>query len=611
MNDLRSSIDKIFKGAVKSVSRFPAAITSALIVALVAIIKITMDYQVQEQYNFLFNSIQISFVLGGVFSMAAVAYYEVKLSENKSAFLIMNLSALVLAVVSFLVLYNFSAYVSVYYGKVISDIAMSRMMVLIFISIIIFIYMMSKAKSINNFSDSFFITHRAFIVSAIYGLVIFLGVSGVIGAFQTLIYRALDYKVYEYLGVMVAFLSYTLFLGYFPSLKANQDDNEILVLEEQPKFIVVLFGSILVPIIMALTVVLLLWSVNTIISDVEVSFTQLAGIASTYVFVGLWLHVMVSKYQNKLALFYKKFYPYAGLLILMFEAWALFVQINKHGFKTTEYSFLLTWVFAIISMILIILFKDKSYRRISLVAIVISLIWTMPFIGYQDVSFNSQVKRLEKELTEQGYLTNDSITPKKDMPDIAFRSEVTDRVEFISNSQKDRRPAWFLKDLNDNNVFKKTFGFDKSYGGDIIPNEDFYTSYELNAQTIDISGYSLSVNLMVLDKVNNAYQFKGTKGTYEVQMKLEDKGVPQVKLLLDNKVILDENLESFLKNLIAKNPSNGNRSVEVLLVDMKFMVENDDVSVLLIFNNVDVTSTTNGVITNYYVSPQGIYVKFK
>ena len=608
MNDFRSSVDKIFKGALKSVSRFPAAILSALVIAAVAIIKINLNYETQSSYNFLFNTIQISFLFSAVLSMATVIYYEVYLGETKANFALVNVVPIVLGFASFLVLYNYAGYESIYYERVILDIAMARMGVLILASVIGFIYFMSKAKIIDSFSDSFFITHKAFVISALYGLVIMLGVSGVIGAFEALVYRGLNFTIYQYLGVLVMFLSFTLFLGYFPSLKEADFSEEII---EQPRFIVVLFGSILVPILIALTVVLLLWSLQTVLSDVEVSFTQLSGIATAYIFTGLWLHIMVSKYESKLALFYKKLYPYAGLLILMFEAWALFVQINKNGFMTTEYSFLLTWIFAVISMILIILLKNKSYRKISLLAIVLSMIWAMPFIGYQDVGFNSQVKRLENQLIDQGYLTDNTISPQTEIPSVNFRNQVTDRVQFISDSQKVKRPVWFIKELNDNKVFKNTFGFDKIYGGNVEPTDDRYTSYELRSETIDISGYSLSLNMMVLESVDNAYTFKGNKGLYEVQFQLEDQGIPQIKLLLDDNVIIDENLDAFLKNLISNNPSNGNRSVEVLFDDMKFIVENEDVQILMVLNNVDITSNTNDMISNYYVSLQGIYVKFK
>lgn len=431
MDNLKSSINKVFKGSIKSFSRFPASIISAIIISIVAIISISMDWETQKTYSLLFDSIQLSFALGAVLSMATVAYEEIESENKKINFLFANTAGLVVAIISFLLLYFFSGIVSEEGITYVSTIASLRVGVAIFASAVAFVYIVSKANTVDSFSDSFFITHKAFAISAIYGLVIMIGVSGVLGAFQALVYRELNFRVYQYLGVAVGFLTYTVFLGYFPSFRSTEKTSKMKVAEEQPRFIFVLFGYILVPIMLALTVVLLLWSLRMLVKGVDVSFTQLSSIASSYVIIGIWLHIMVAKHNTKLTNFYKTAYPFSAILFLAFEAWALIVQVNKFGLKTTEYSFIMLWIFAAISVILLIFLKDKAYRKISLVAIVVAIISVLPIIGYQDITFNSQISRLEQTLSEEGLLINNNIVKAEGDIDVLKRGEITEAVDFI------------------------------------------------------------------------------------------------------------------------------------------------------------------------------------
>ncbi len=611
MDNLRLQIDTIFKGAAKSFYRFPAAIISAIVISITAIVKISLDFEVQQTYNFLFNSIQISFLLAAVFSMAVVILEEVKSDERKSYFILANVSGIILAIISFLLLYFFGGRITEYKTVYLSSIAMARVSAAIFVSVVAFIYMISKAKFIDSFSNSFFITHRAFIISTIYGSVIMIGVSGVLGAFQALVYKGMDYRIYQYLGVAVGFLTYTIFLGYFPSFKSGEDEEEIKNIKEQPRFIFVLFEYILIPIIMALTVVLLIWSARVVSRGIDVSFNQLSGIASSYVIIGIWLHIMVSKHQTKLAYFYKKAYPFAGILILIFQAWALFVQLNKLGLRTAEYSFLMIWIFAIVSVLLIIFLKEKAYRKIAITISLIAIVWVLPIIGYQDITFNSQVSRLNGILINQGLLVNDEIKPTNKEIEHIKKGEITESVDFISYSEKKNTPNWFKKDLNDDKIFKETFGFEKTYGVYLEPSDYKYTNFTLETEVIDISDYNLSLRTLPNEGADTINTFEGENGSYEIIMLNESSRVPKFTIKLDDKIILEENLDKYLEDLLDRYSSEENRDIRLAFEDMSVVIEEGDISILIVFNNINAYFEKTQDKTNYYVELHGIFVKYK
>src|SRR5665648_232324 len=105
MNEFKIAVQRIFKGAVRSFHNFPMSIFSAIVVAIVAFIRIEMDYDIEQPYNALFDSIQFAFVFAAVFSMTLIAIKQLdKIKIPKS---ISSISGLVVGTVAFLVLYFF------------------------------------------------------------------------------------------------------------------------------------------------------------------------------------------------------------------------------------------------------------------------------------------------------------------------------------------------------------------------------------------------------------------------------------------------------------------------------------------------------------------------
>ena len=167
MDSIRDSIEKIFKGAKESFSRFPASIISAVIISITAIIRISISWEMEKDYYLLFNSIQLAFLLAAVFSMTAVAYEENKSEEKKSSFVFANAGGIILGLGSFLLLYFFGGLVPDDGMIYLSDISIARISSAIFVSALGFVYIISKSKTLDKFSHAFFITHKAFVISAI------------------------------------------------------------------------------------------------------------------------------------------------------------------------------------------------------------------------------------------------------------------------------------------------------------------------------------------------------------------------------------------------------------------------------------------------------------
>ncbi|MDY0236235.1 MAG: DUF4153 domain-containing protein [Gudongella sp.] len=609
MKDFKIAIQKVIKRAVESFYNFPASIFSAIIIAIVAFIRIEMDYDVEQSYNVLFDSIQLAFVFAAVFSMALIALRQ--LDKTKISKSIASISGLVIGTVAFLLLYLFGGNANEQGIMYLTDISMARITVAIFISIVIFIYIISKNSNIKEFPSAFFITHKAFVISAIYGLVLMIGISGVLGAFQTLVYRDMDNKIFQYVGVIIGFLTYAIFLGYFPifnnqEVYENKDDKEI-----QPRFIVVLFDYILVPIIIALTLVLFSWSARVLFKGLDVSFNQLSSISTSYVLVGIWLHIMVANHDTGITKFYRKAYPFSAILILSFEGWALIVQLGESGLKTTEYLFVLLWVFAAISVAFLIFNKEKSYRKIAIVAAVISLIAVLPLVGYHILPLKNQINRVEKILIQENLLIDGRIVVKEQEIDKIKRENITDAVDFIAYSRDGQKPSWFKEELSNEAVFKDTFGFQKVYRVEDYPgqSEYFSTNLILTTQAIDISDYDVSINIGFNEKDKSSIFFEKNGIDYEIIWDLMENGIPKLTVKMGDRILIERDLEEFLTKIENKYPPNDYKDINVPLEDMSLKIETDEISMLLVFNNINIFNDTSQVRRDYYMDLNSIYIK--
>ena len=625
MNTFTRSIAQIFKGAIKAFQTFPVTIACALAFSLVTLVRIQIDWPQQEAYNLLFNSLHWAFALGGLSGLAAITGVQSRIN-SKPAFLAANLFGALAALVTFLALYLPGGVVQA--GSryaIVSDIAASRASVGLLVSFLAFIVLAAYPPEQSDFAKAAFMTHKAFFIALIYGGVIMGGASGVAGAIKALIYRQMSMKVFEYIGTLVGFLAFTLFIGYFPDFRKGQVDEKREAAQKQPRFIEILFGYIMIPIVLALTVVLLLWTGKSLFTGLSSSFSQLAGIASAYTIGGIWLHLMVTHYETGLARFYRRFYPFAALVILAFEAWALFRELGRVSLKMDSYFFAVIWVIALAASILLLVWQARAHVLIIAVICALAIFTVLPAIGYQALPVAAQVSRLEKLLASQNMLADGKLVPATTEPSQQVRESITDAVSYLGGVQsKGKLPAWFTSDLNDSATFRARLGFDQTWptiDAEAVNQPQGYlaTSLYLANGAIDIRDYRWALKLMpfegaVKDGSEVMVGFNGDKGAYKVYWQTNQdipRGIPQLKITLDDRVILEQDMNTYLDQVSKAYPPGNPMSREAPLEDMSLKLESPEVSVLLVFSNVDINVDTQQDTINYYINLQGLYLNEK
>lgn len=627
MNEFTKSIKKVFAGSMKSFKDFPLTILSAFGFLLVMLVKIQMDWEVQETYDFLLNCLQWSFALSSVFSLMVITLAHSRFNTKK-AFILANILGVISIIVTFIILY-FSPAINLSFTRsshqVISAIGITRLIVIMLVSYLVFIVLTARSfdrlesdkKDLTilnlNFSRALFMNHKALFTALIYGLVIVAGSSGVAGAIQGLLYQDMSSKVYMYIGAITSFIVFTIFVGYFPDLRQEANDEQRQEAETQPRFVEILFGYIMVPIMIALTVVLLLWTSRVIITRVDVPFEMLASIAAAYTVIGIWLHMMVSEHNTQLTRFYRKFYPIPASIILIFEASVIIKQLGQSGLKLSEYWFIMVWIVAFGGAVLIFSLKERSYILIVGIICSLAIVSILPYMGYNDLPVIAQTNRLERLLTKANMLEDGSLVPAKDEPDYETREKITDSVNYLIYDSDAKLPSWLDDSIINDYTFKDMFGFEKTWPKSDYqeqPTEHKSISLYLPLVSIDISDYNLAVSMgQGFEKEQDIIGLEGQLGRYKIDWNYYYDGkAPTIEIILNDETIIQEDLAEYIEHIKFKYPYENMQYKAADYEDMSLVLESEELKVLLVFRSLDFNLGTKSNGANYMINLETIYI---
>ena len=618
MNTFTRSVSQIFRGAGKTFRTYPAAIACAMAFSIVTMVRIQIDWPEQQNYNYLLSCLHWSFAVGVVFSLATITAAQSRFDKHR-AFVVANLIGGAAVIVTFLALYLPGGAAVIQpdlRAATVSGLVAFRAGMAMLVSLFAFILLAGYPEDRFGFAHSFFMTHKAFFIALIYGVVIMGGCSGVAGSVQGLLYRDMSEKVYMYLGTLTGFLAFTIFVGYFPSFRKGYLDERRETTQKQPRFIEVLFGYIMVPIMLALTVVLLIWAGKIVVTRSWPDFQMLSGIAAAYTVGGIWLHIMVTHHRTGLANFYRRIYPIAALIILAFEAWALMIQLGNSGLKVTEYVFILVWIFAAAAAILLLILKDRAHPPIAILICVLAVFSVLPVVGYHALPVTVQTTRLENLLISQGILQDGGLVPTTSEPERGVRVAITDAVEYLAYAQDAKLPTWFNSDLARAEVFKAELGFEQAWpeqaetGGGT---KYIGTSLVLPFGAVDISDYRWAVSMQnYYGKDGDSVTIDGEKGTYTVNWITDTAdGIPSLRITLGGSVILEQDLSGFIDQIAAKFPPGQDKVSPESFDDMCLRLETPEIDVLLVFNNIDINVNPTDDTISYWLNLGVLYMNEK
>ena len=615
MTMLIAFLKKVISGIGKAFITYPVAMLCNVIFALVTSARIYYDWPILRSYEFLLDSIQLACLAGALGSMALVTWAQSRWGYTPKIKII-HLVSFGLVLIIFAGVYIWGGRltgISDNQYLTITELASARVFAVSTVSLLLFIIFAGAPVKAPQVDRSFFMTQKAFFIALIYGIVLWLGTAGVARAIEVLLYQGLSSDIYGYLGITAGFLAFTFFISYFPSFYEGAEDVYRQNAEQQPKFIIVLFNYILVPVLLALTLVLLVWTVQTIGDGSWQRFERLAWIAAGYTVFGIWLHLMVASYDVKPATFYKKLYPFAALIILATEAYVLYAQVQRAGLGETEYWFSVVWLLTVFAAVGLLWRRPQIYRDILFVACALTMITVMPLIGYNDLPVAWQVKRVERLLQAENLLINNQLQPAQIEISETAKAEITETILFLAKKDNAQIPAWLTPDLKNNSDFQAAFGFNQTHSIDPhIPSSTWENVYlYAKNQPIMIDGYQWSVQPEVYGSQEEEWQLTADTGTYTLYWRLnETNGVPTIELRQAEKSLLKESLSAYSKRLLQKYPLNhGGGNFDATLADLSVVLENPQAKVYIVFEYISLGK--KGEQEQHRFTPQMIYIQIK
>ncbi|MEG0293521.1 hypothetical protein [Enterococcus sp.] len=622
-NPFIESIESTFKGAYQAVTRFFMASVGAFLFMVITMTRIQSVESTQNLNRLLFDSLQWSAALIAILGLASITYVRSQKNQPRNHWLANGLTG-ISGVIVFVLLYFLGrdelSPDSYYRYPGLTYLAQGRMAILISVIFLAFILFAAKPWINKYVSRTIFMIQKAIAVSGIYGLVLLAGTSAVAGAIQGLLYPAMSFKVYQHLTSLIGFIAFMLFLGFLPDFSKAEEDEKRLEAEQQPRFIQLLFSYILVPITLALTIVLLLWTVRIIFQGVGENFLRLSGIATTYTLVGIWLHMMVQEADNALAKFYRKVYPIATLIILAFEGWAIINQLLMYGMQTTEYYFVIVWKVAVLAMLLLVFKFKKSYAVVLLLTMISMVFTVLPIVGYQSLPVTLQSNRLEKLLTEAEMFDGQKIIPGNPKMPRSEREKITVSATYLARQDSDKIPKWLTISAYNDQRFKEVMGFDPIY-----PRQDDTPptpapgkqvkrmSLARENQAFSIADFEWQVPLHYDNETNSQRGIlKSNQGQFIIEWQTDaQSSLPSLKVTLDDRVIIEETLQAYFDELQETHPAtvDMNQSGETIDVpELQFNFESSEIKGTIIFSTIEVVINENTNETTYWSEVEGIYV---
>ncbi len=616
MATFQTSLKKTFFYAISAYKRFPFTISCAFLFAVVTGIRIQLDWVAQEQWNFLFNTLHFTLAFGAIAGLSFTAGEKSICNQKKTKY-ISFLLVLIITLLTGVLLYVFGGTndLTRRYQQL-TQLSILRVLMGMLIFMLAFLVIAGRSSKETDLAKSFFMVHKAFFIALIYGSVLFAGTSGIAGVVQALLYSNMTEKVYMYLATISGFVMFTLFVGYFPDFEKDSVDEHLKPSQEIPKFIKVLLNYIIIPIVFALTVVLLLWTARIIFSGIQTAFQQLVTISTIYSVAGIWLYIFVTHEEHALAIWYRKLYPIAAIIILIAEGWALIQQIYNHSVTPDVYVFALTWCGSLISILLLLFMKAKAQEFIFVVIAALALISVFPFLGYHSIPYRFQMHRLENILIAEDMLIDGKIQNASKEVSEDTKIAITEAVGYIRNGEIQKLPGWLDEQALQSTTFLETYGFSQTYESEVAyltsDREVLNLSLSISTEVINIEGYGQMVDVRYYIADNEPITFQANGHSYTIfwDSYAED-DLPSLEVNEGEITVVKTSFRPLMDHILEKYTMVENDMTQVPVEDMSYLIETEEFELLVIFDYVGIYVDPSVDQIHYNMEGSTILIKEK
>ena len=518
-----------FNSIKNTFKRFPFTIISAILATIFLILSTFDEYA--EAYNNKMLSFGLVFVFGiflyafiKLFNEGLRNYYDLKNLKNNNLFKILSY------VITLPILYG--VYELVYHeNKVLEFYDNNFIYFTLIAALVVGTSFVGKFNYHKDFVAYVAKILRAFIISNIYSFIVFVGISGIIFALNSLFKFNFGSSVY----LRVAIFSFILFnvvtfFSDFPKVRDSFTDYKY------PKAFRILLVYIITPIVIIYTAILLayfvkilvLWQIpNNLIVNLVIWF---ASFSIVYLF--FLSRVETITFINK----FKIVFPFTLFPLLGMMFFAIYLRIKEYGMTENRYIVIAVGLWIFLSLIYYIFYRENSNISIPIFLSVIILITGIGPASATSLSIRSQNARFEKLLRDNKMIAGEEIKPNINIESDA-KSQIVDIVSYMVRTDRVDKLSYMPKDFKlSEDSFTKLFGFSniiesKNYLGysytDNLPKDS-----ELGFD-IDIEGYKHLIYVYSLDDVVTSGNYKFEKDKKEIKIYKKSKSDYKIIMTID------------------------------------------------------------------------------
>lgn len=518
-----------FNSIKNTFKRFPFTIISAILATIFLILSTFDEYA--EAYNNKMLSLGLVFVFGiflyafiKLFNEGLRNYYDLKNLKNNNLFKILSY------VITLPILYGI--YELVYQeNKVLAFYDNNFIYFTLIAALVVGTSFVGKFNYHKDFVVYVAKILRAFIISNIYSFIVFVGISGIIFALNSLFKFNFGSSVY----LRVAIFSFILFnvvtfFSDFPKVRDSFTDYKY------PKAFRILLVYIITPIVIIYTAILLayfvkilvLWQIpNNLIVNLVIWF---ASFSIVYLF--FLSRVDSITFINK----FKIVFPFTLFPLLGMMFFAIYLRIKEYGMTENRYIVIALGLWIFLSLIYYIFYRENSNISIPIFLSVIILITGIGPASATSLSIRSQNARFEKLLRDNKMIAGEEIKPNINIESDA-KSQIVDIVSYMVRTDRVDKLSYMPKDFKLNeDSFTKLFGF-----SNIIESKNYLGySYTDNLPTdselgfdIDIEGYKHLIYVYSLDDAVTSGNYKFEKDKKEIKIYKKSKSDYKTIMTID------------------------------------------------------------------------------
>lgn len=465
-------------------------------------------------------------------------------------------------------------------------------------------------KNTITFNESFMAAFKSFFNSLLFSVVLFAGISLIIGAIDLLLFRVNEKSYMHALNIIAVIFAPIYFLSLIPIYPGNSnknllkdklenykdiieyDEEKILKSSSCPKFLEILISYIIIPLLSIYTLIMAIYIFK---QNIRTKFwmdnrlePMLVGFAITVILV----NILVSRIENKFTQLFRKISPKVLIPIVLFQIVSSILKTQDIGITHGRYYVILFGIFAALSGILLSFLQVQKNGIVALLLIVFSFFSIIPPIDAFTISRNNQEKMLNTVLQKNNMILNNTIIPNSSIPE-EDKKVISSTLNYLTMMGYTKDITYLKKDFNLYNDFYNTFGFNPYE--EIAYNQDSI-HISLNQESpVVISGYdaltvvSFNLNKNNSDPNNRPCDFKKSDKIYTIS---KSSSLGSGKLWLSNEKgeeLLQININDVFDKFDTSMRENYSVSKNLMTADqVTFTQENDYAAVSLIALNLNI-----------------------